>query len=268
VTRERTVVVDRARFITLLGTSALPVAALRTPAGATSAPAVGQRVAQSALFATTPAAQPRQWVQYVMGSGVQYLKRIGFGTETTGANDRHFIETQVGVPGGSCNPNTLKKAYLDGGSFGALMRPYAVQIYVVKSGTFFTTWAGNEGSTPIGNEQRLLLLDAAYLYAQGRPATVAAVSSQSVRAAGKTFDATRIKATFAPAKTSGDEPSIKDMTLWLSPRVPLGVVRMEVGLAGIDPFTLHLDTYGAHYKSEVGMSLDEVKALDAGGGAS
>jgi len=251
---------DRGRFVALTGAVATRLVYPRA-ASAAQAPAAGEHVAQAELFASAPAAQAKQWVQYVMGSGVPYLKQIGFGVEPAEAGDRRFIETQVGIPGGSCNPNTLKKAYLQQGAFGALMTPYAVDVYVVKSGNFFTTWGGKEGSTPIGHEQRLLLLDAAYLYDLDRSATVTAVAHESVTAAGKTFATTRVTTTYGATAARGDEPRVTDMTVWLSPRVPLGVVKLHVGLTGIDPFTLRLDSFGEHFKTAVAMPLDTVKAL-------
>ena len=71
-------------------------------------------------YAVLPAARSGLWIRYIMGFGVPYQKQIGFGVERTPIAERYFIETQVGMPGGSCNPNTMKKAYLRTRTFGSV----------------------------------------------------------------------------------------------------------------------------------------------------
>jgi len=68
------------------------------------APAVAGVTTQRALFAALPRPKPGDWVRFVMGSGVEYQKQVGAGSEVTEHGALMYYETQVGTPGGSCNP--------------------------------------------------------------------------------------------------------------------------------------------------------------------
>jgi hypothetical protein len=80
--------------------------AVGTPLAALAKAAVGTTATLRELFAALPVPRRGDWVRIVLGSGVAYQKQIGLGIEPGADGEIAFIETQIGMPGGSCNPNT------------------------------------------------------------------------------------------------------------------------------------------------------------------
>ncbi len=210
-------------------------------------PAVGARTSLDALLGTLPPVAPRAWVQYVLGSGVRYLKRIGYGVEPTSLGKLAFIETQIGSDEASCNPNTIKKSYLRGGRYGGLLQPHDVSRYVMKAGTTFILETATRADT-------LWLLDEDDLYSPG-PARVVAVGSETVTMRRRTFATRRVSLAFA-----GGKQGLRTMTLWLTPAVPNGIAKLHATTAGGDPFDLRIDAFGDAYASLVNASFDSLRA--------
>lgn len=218
----------------------------------------GATLSQADLFTSLPIARPGLWLRYVMGFGVEYQKQIGFGIEQTPIATRYFIETQVGMPGGSCNPNSVKKAYLKTRSFGGLIEAYAIEAYVARNNNMLLYDDG--GSTP------LLLLDSRHLYADS-DCTLAAVGSElvnvpghpvkqsegSISVAKDSSPATRCAARFS---SSG----LREFKVWRSDSLPLGVAKIEARVDGMGAFALGLDSYGTDFRSNIAESLDTVRA--------
>ncbi|MEO7039945.1 MAG: hypothetical protein ABI186_07965 [Candidatus Elarobacter sp.] len=202
-------------------------------------------------------------MRLVMDAGVAYQKQIGLGFETSGDGDTLFVETQIGMPGGSCNPNTLKKTYLRAPHFRSLLDLYPVLAHVAFSGTILTRWGDSGGGQPQDEGDRLLrLIDAKHVY-DPRPCTVVATRRERVRVRTGTYAATRVSASFAP----GPRESLQRIDLWSSPVVPFGVVRYRATLRELPPFEFVLDSFGHGYKSDLAMTLQTIRAMTPGGSA-
>ncbi|HKU68545.1 MAG TPA: hypothetical protein VJP85_12280 [Candidatus Baltobacteraceae bacterium] len=209
-------------------------------------------------YAVLPAARAGLWIRYVMGFGVPYQKQIGFGIERTPISERYFIETQVGMPGGSCNPNTMKKAYLRTRTFGNLTQVYGIEAYVSRSSTLVML---DQDQPP-----PLRLLDSVHLYPKRGAAVTKNVAStvsvprhaahqseNSIVVAKTAVDCTQCSARF-------DDPLLKELEMWTSSDLPLGVGKMRARVAGMPPFELTIDSYGFDFHTGIGESLDAVRA--------
>lgn len=209
-------------------------------------------------YIALPAARTGLWVRYIMGFGVPYQKQIGFGIERTPIAQRYFIETQVGLPGGSCNPNTMKKAYLRTRTFGNLTQVYGVEAYVSRSSTLVML---DEDQPP-----PLRLLDSTHLYPKGTgtvtkqvastvnvPRHAAHQSEDSIVVAKTSVACTQCAARF-------DDPLLKELEIWTSSGVPLGIGRMRANVAGMPPFELTVDSYGYDFHTGIADSLEAIRA--------
>lgn len=209
-------------------------------------------------FTTLPAARSGLWVRYIMGFGVPYQKQIGFGVETTPIATRYFIETQVGMPGGSCNPNTIKKAYLRTRSFGNVTQVYGVEAYVSRSSTL--TMLDQDQPPP------LRLLDSPHLYPKGTGTIVkqgSATMKVPRQASHQSEDSIVVQkeavaCTQCSARFTG--PLLRQLELWTSEKLPLGIGKMTAAVNGLPPFALHIDSYGYDYHTGIPASLDAVRA--------
>lgn len=197
------------------------------------------------------------WVRYVLGFGVPYQKQIGFGTETTPIATRPYVEMQVGMPGGSCNANTARKAYIRADHFGDLLTVYPVIAYVSGSGALISL---DQNDPP-----PLRLLDSPHLY----PRSVTPLRTRSERiavpAAPSPFSENAIVSqkqvrdvTYAQLPVDGT--TLLRYEVWSSPRVPLGIARIRASVHSMPAFELHLDSYGYGYHTEIAESLDAVRA--------
>ncbi|HUA08277.1 MAG TPA: hypothetical protein VMA98_03315 [Candidatus Acidoferrales bacterium] len=202
--------------------------------------------------------RPGLWVRYVMGYGVQFQKQAGFGMESTPIATRAFIETQVGLPGGSCNANTARKAYIHG-SFGNLLTVYPVIAYVSGSGSLL---ALDQDSPP-----PFRMLDSPHLY----PTSLQPVSTKSAKVIAPVSPSRFSEESIVAEKhsidaTYGDYPvdghTLLRFEAWSSPAVPLGFARVRAVLNSMPPFELHLDSYGFGYHPEITDSLDAVRAVN------
>lgn len=209
-------------------------------------------------YALLPAARSGLWVRYVMGFGVPYQKQIGFGIERTPVAQRYFIETQVGLPGGSCNPNTMKKAYLRTRTFGNLTQVYGVEAYVSRSSTLVML---DEDNPP-----PVRLLDSPHLYPKGDAAfTKQGASTVSVprKAVHQSEDSIVVEKTSVACTQCAarfDDPLLKELQLWTSAGVPLGVGLMRARVTGMPPFELKVDSYGFDFHTGISDTLEAVRA--------
>ncbi len=234
---------------------ALAAGALRPP------PALGAVTTQEALFDRVGPPRSGDWVRLVMDSGVAYQKQIGLGVEAVGDGERLFVETQIGMPGGQCNPNTLKKTYLRAARFTSLLAAYPVLAYVAFSGTIVTRWGDvGGGQTQAGDEKRLRLIDAKHVY-DTRPCTIVASRRETVRVRTGSYSTKRVTAVFA----RGPRESLERVDLWTSPRVPFGVVRYRAHLRGLAPFEIELDSHGRSYRTDLAMTLQTIRAMTPSG---
>jgi len=251
-------------------------AALPLESGAVPAP--GQTTTQLALFAALPRPQAGNWVRLIMGASVAYQKQIGAARETTEHGELHYFETQVGTPGGSCNPNTMKRSYLHGSGFPSLVERPPVVANVANSGTTLTRWsdtAGGQSAAPA--DATLQLLDAGYLYDDRSIRIVSASptivhipsgsayagSSNSSRGSLRAVKATHIVATFAPPYDA--KHRLTQIELWATPEVPFGVARYRAIARELDPFELRLYAFGSRFKTDLAMSLETIRSITPSG---
>ena len=243
---------NRAAFTASLAgcaaTGALRPARAAAAALAAAPPAVGAQTTLDALLAGMPPVAPRAWVQYVMGSGVRYLKKIGYGRERTSLGTLAFIETQIGSDEATCNPNTIKKGYLKTGRYGDLLQPHDISRYVMKAGTTFLLVNATGADT-------LWLLDEDNLYS-AHQARVVDVGSETVAMRRRTFATRRVSLAFS----GGGNQALRAMTLWLTPAIPNGIAKLRATTAGGDPFDLRIDAFGDGYYSLVNESFDALRA--------
>lgn len=209
-------------------------------------------------YAVLPAARAGLWVRYIMGFGVPYQKQVGFGIERTPIAERYFIETQVGMPGGSCNPNTMKKAYLRTRTFGNLTQVYGVQAYVSRSSTLVML---DEDQPP-----PLRLLDSVHLYPKGggtitkQGASTVSVPRQAVHQSENSIAVQKAAVACTQCAARFDDPLLKELELWTSSNVPLGVGKMRARVSGMPPFELAIDSYGFDFHTGITESLEAVRA--------
>lgn len=218
---------------------------------------------QQALFDRLPPPQTGEWVRIIMGSGVDYQKQIGLGTESTEHGELRFVETQIGVPGGSCNPNTLKRVYLRGARFGSLVAQEPVLANVANSGTTLTRWGDVAGGqSQQSSDARLRLLDAAYLY-DPRPCRVTSVSPETLSLPFGRIETSHVVARFDPPYDG--EHRLTTIELWAAPELPYGVAKFRATAAGREPFELHVFSHGRGFRSDLHMSLDTLRAITPDG---
>lgn len=245
-----------------LSAAAATVAVAASPFAALAEAFVGRTITQRDLFATLPRAQPGDWSRVVMGSGVQYDKQIGFGSERDPQSGASllFVETQIGEAGGiACNPNTLRKTYLRDARFGSLVREAPVLAIVAHSGNMLTRWADIEGGqTQDPHDAKLRLLDVAYLYDE-RPMRVRSVTPQRVRVGATLHDALRVVAEFPGGER------LQQLEVVHMPAVPLGVARYKATVRELDPFDLALRQYGRGFKTGITTPLALLRPMTQSG---
>jgi len=123
---------------------------------------------------------------------------------------------------------------------------------VTRSGNMLTRWGDGVGP----DAANLLLLDAKALY-DPRPATIAHVGPASVTVDGRAIATTHVRANYHSA--SGAQ--LRTVEVWLSPAVPLGLVKMTATAPDLDPFHLSVYKFTRHFKTELAMSLTTIRAL-------
>jgi hypothetical protein len=233
----------------------LPCSALAKP----PSPAVGQSTNLSEMLGYGfVAPKPGDWVRYTLGYGSLFLEQIGFGQEQVAGQRTLFIETQTGMPGGSCNPNTLKKTYVSADRFGPLGIRYPVMVYVARNGTMVSHWDDVAAKEAQGRPRpRFGVLDG--VLDDNSPCVITDVRSEVVAKGKRRFEATRI--TCASPNGGHRDGAIQRLQVWHSNSVPLGIVAMRAAVAGIEPFKLDIDSFGrGHYESGISEPLDSIRA--------
>lgn len=245
-----------------VGAVAGTLAVAATPFATFASSLVGRPTTQHELFAALPRPERGSWLRLVMGSGVAYQKQIGLGSESGNAGDLLYVETQIGLPGGSCNPNTLKKTYLRGTRYSGLMTEYAIAANVARSGNTLSRWGDVAGGQAAAQgDEYLRLLDAHYLY-DARPCVVESLGTATLHVAGAPHETTHVVASFGAP--TGDA-RLEHIELWHLPGVPFGVARYRAKLRGIAPFELTLESYGRAFKSDISASLATIRAMTPNG---
>lgn len=248
------------------------------PGGASAAESVAKTTSLATLFDALPRPRAGEWVRLIMGSGVDYQKQIGAAVESTQHGDLLYYETQVGTPGGSCNPNTMKRTYLSGSRFASLFDRTRVLADVANSGTTLTRWSDiGGGQTQAAMDANLQLLDATYLYDE-RPLHVSSTrretmmlptsgtysgSAESSRGALHPLATTHVVAEFAPSRDP--KRRLTRIELWTSPAVPFGVVKFRAYAKDLAPFELRLYSFGTRFKTDLAMSLETIRSITPDG---
>jgi hypothetical protein len=249
---------DRATFATLLAAGAAGI-----PLSAFARRLEGTTTTQRTLFAALPRIGTGEWTRIILGSGVAYQKQIGAGAERDRNGNRLlFIETQIGSPGGSCNPSSMRKAYLRQPRFGSLLDAYPLVANIGRTENFIYRFGDVRDGKPTADDT-LRLLDEAYLY-DVRPVRIISVSEQTIHAASRNVPATHVAAEF-PALGTGTKQRMRQVQLWHHPEFPFGVVRYSATLAGLEPFDAHVYAYGGRFKSLLDISLARARAMTPDG---
>lgn len=250
---------NRAAFTTLLAgaTTGLPLHAFARRLE-------GSITTQRELFGGLPRMATGQWTRIILGSGAQYQKQLGAGVEHGPNGERLlFIETQVGSPGGSCNPSSMRKAYLRAPVFGSLLDTYPLIANVGRTENMVYRFGDvSDRGAATSPDTTLRLLDERYLY-DDRPMRIVSVAPQTVHAASRDVDATHVVAEFAPARDA--KHRMRRLEVWHDPAFVFGVVRYRATLADLEPFTAHVFSFGNHFESLLSLSLARVRAMTPNG---
>jgi hypothetical protein len=250
---------DRATFAALLAAGATGI-----PLTAFARRLEGALTTQQALFASLPRLGPGQWTRIILGSGAQYQKQIGAGVEQAGHKRLLFIETQVGSPGGSCNPSSMRKAYLRAPRFGSLLDTYPLLANIGRTENMIYRFGDLADGGPVSStDDTLRLLDERYLY-DARPIRIVSVARQRIRSASRDVDATHVVAEFAPGRTDA-AGRMRRLELWHHPAFPFGIVHYRATLTGLDPFTAQVFSFGGRFESLLSLPLARVRAMTPNG---
>lgn len=250
---------NRASFVA--GAAALASAA---PLAAFATELVGARLTQRALFAALPRMRSRQWTRIILGSGVKYQKQIGAGTEPApGGGARYYYETQIGSPGGSCNPSSMRKAYLRDPHFGSLLDAYPLLTNIGRTENMVYRF-GDAESTANGNpgDTTLHLLDERYLF-DPRELRIVSVTAERIHVASATRLTTHVVAEYGPARSANER--LRRVDLWHAPELPFGLARYRGTLRDMEPFEMQPYSFGADFTSMLALRLDAVRAITKDG---
>ena len=239
---------------------------------------LGGTTTQRGLVDALPQPAHGQWARFILGSGVEYQKQVGAATETTAHGDLLYYETQVGTPGGSCNPNTMKRTYLQGKKFTSLFDQAPVAAAVANSGTTLTRWGDLQGGqTQASRDATLQLLDSPYLYDE-RPFRVISTKTETLHlpissAYSGSADSSRgplhpiltthTVAEFAPPYDA--KHRLTRVEFWTTPAVPFGVAKYRAIVRDADPFELRVYSYGTRFKTDLAMSLETIRNITPDG---
>lgn len=251
---------DRRALLTAFGGAAIVAGA---PLGAFAELLAARRTTQLSLFDALPKPKPGEWTRIIMGSGVDYQKQIGVGSELAQSGELLYIETQIGIPGGSCNPNTMKRVYLRGSKFGSFAAEMPVLANVADSGTILSRWGDiGGGQTQTPDSARLRLFDAPYLY-DDRTVTVTSISREKLKLPFGTRDTVHVVARFSPPTSS--EHKLTHIEIWSTPDVPFGLAKYRAIAVGLDPFEARVFSHGTKFQPALAMKIDSIRAITPDG---
>jgi hypothetical protein len=219
---------------------------------------------QRELFASLPRPKASDWTRIILGAGAKYQKQIGVGTEIAEDGTRlPFYEIQVGSPGGSCNPNSLRKAYLHGHAFGSLMDTYPLIANIGRSENLVFRYGDETSTTPDDKADSILrLLDLKALYDE-RPLRIVATARQRIHVASANVETTYVAAEYPSANVACGR--LTRIELWHSPAFPFGVAKYRATFARSMPFELVVYAHGTNYVTDLPLSLARVRAITKDG---
>jgi hypothetical protein len=220
----------------------------------------GDKVTQAELFASLPRPSGRLWTRLIMGAGAKYQKQIGLGSETAAdGSTRLFYEIEVGSPGGSCNPNTLRKAYLRANHYGSLLDTYPPISNLGRASNLVFRYGDVTNESHLeANDTRLRLLDLNALF-DARNMTIVSASTQRLHQANRDVETTHVVGIYSDS--SAPHETLRRIELWHAPSFPFGVVRYRATFADYDPFELEAYSIGDNYKTDLPLSLEKVRSL-------
>lgn len=236
-----------------------------TPAIVRATPAIeGEMLTQAAVFGSLPRPKPGEWTRMLMGIGAVYQKQIGVGIETAAdGTQRKFYEMQVGSPGGDCNPNSLRKAYLKSSNYGSLIDVYPLISNIGRTANLVFRYADvTDPGKDDAEDTRLRLLDQKLLY-DGRAMRIVSVAAARIVVAGRTVETTHIVGQYARSEKPGE--LLRRIDLWHTPAFPFGVAKYRATLTDMDPFELQVYESGRAYVSDLKMPLERVRAITQDG---
>lgn len=244
--------------------AAATLAASAASAGASALVRAGTTTTQASLFATLPRPKAGDWTRIILGQGALYQKQIGAGIETADdGTKRAYYEVQVGSPGGSCNPNSLRKAYLRGSEFGSLLDVYPLVSNIGRSANLVFRYADVTDTAHHDVEDTLLrLIDQKALY-DDRPLRIVSVATERIHVANRNVETTHVVGEYA--RSTDPAHRLRRIELWSTPVFPFGVARYRATLAGFDPYELHVYAAGKDYASDLRMPLDRIRAITKDG---
>lgn len=250
---------DRRTLVTMLGGSLAAGMPLATLADIVAA----RRTTQRDLFEALPRPKAGDWSRIIMGSGVDYQKQIGVGTEMAQSGELTYVETQIGTPGGSCNPNTMKRVYLRSQRIGSFIAEMPVLANVADSGTILSRWGDiGGGQTQTQESARLRLFDAPYLY-DDRLITIVSSTHERVKFPFGTRATVHVVARFA--KPTSSKHKLTQIDLWMTPDVPFGFAKYRALATGLDPFEAHVFSHGTKFQPAIAMKIDSIRAITPDG---
>ncbi len=245
--------------LAFLASSSAAIVVARVPVF--GAELVGATMTQGELFDALPAGRPGQWTRVILGSGATYQKQIGIGREANTAGEVTYFETQVGMPGGSCNPASMRKAYLRDGRVGSLLDEYALSINIGRTENMIYRYGDSAGAKTAGDDT-LHLFDERYLYDR-RPMRVVSVKTERIHVASAMHETTHVACEYRTAGTGNER--LQHVELWHSPAFPFGLAKYRATLRGLDPFEMHVYSHGERFASMLAMKLDDVRAATKDG---
>lgn len=250
---------NRSTFAASLG-----AAAALPPVAAALGLREGSVLTQRELFAMLPRPRVRDWTRIILGSGAKYQKQIGAGQEIDANGNRLlYYELQIGSPGGSCNPSSMRKAYLQSARFGSLFDSYPLIANIGRTENMVYRYGDVKGDVKREpGDSNLRLLDENFLY-DARPLTVVSIAREAIHVSSTDLIATHVVAEFA--KPRSERERLRRIELWHSPLFPFGVARYRAEVAGLDPFELHVYSHGADFTSLLKLSLAQVRAITKDG---
>lgn len=229
------------------------------PARAFGSELVGATMSQRALFERLPAGRPGQWTRVILGSGATYQKQIGIGSEDDPTGRMTYFETQVGMPGGSCNPASMRKAYLRDPRVGSLLDDYRVTLNIGRTENMIYRYGDASAG---GRDETLRLFDERYLY-DGRPMRIVSVASARIHVASAMHETTHVVGEYRTPGTGNDR--LRHVELWHAPEFPFGLAKYRATLRGLDPFEMHVYSHGNRFETMLAMKLDAVRAATKDG---
>jgi hypothetical protein len=262
---------------------AVAVAAVAAPSTAlpySTAPAPGDAITQSELFAYLyDAPQSGDWVRYRVSENDETIltKTVGFGVERLGDSDAAFLEIQTqstgiidapvqshSVAGGSF----VWKMFVDAPNFDDVTRLYSFQAGVIKIGDALFR-LGSDPSHPVlpAYHQSLqsLLLYGSLPLPDKRDGTVVASAPEDLVVGKVTVHAVHTSVDFTASKigVAAGLPPLR-IEAWQTPDVPLGIAAVRATTNG-NVYRIDLIAFDhGSYRSAIKARFDSIQDFPGG----